>query len=138
MGREFFPLRPDSHPTVYAYEDTNPQYQGLLKIGYTCVDARVRVAQQYPTLRPGRPPYRILLEESAMRNDGGTFTDHDVHRYLRSAGVANPQGEWFRCPVETVKAAVIAIRTGQLGLARRSLDFDMRPEQRAAVDRTAV
>ena len=39
------------------------------------------MAQQYPTLKPGKPPYRIVLEESAMRNDGTTFTDHDVHRY---------------------------------------------------------
>jgi hypothetical protein len=54
----FFPPRPESKPTIYAYEDTNPQYAGLLKIGYTTVDAQTRVAQQYyPTLRPGKPPY---------------------------------------------------------------------------------
>ncbi|MHB8829977.1 MAG: GIY-YIG nuclease family protein [Syntrophales bacterium] len=34
----------------------------MLKIGYTTVDARSRVAQQYPTLRPGKPLYRIVLE----------------------------------------------------------------------------
>jgi hypothetical protein len=50
---KFFPQRPDSKPTIYAYEDTNPQYRGLLKIGYTAVAAQSRVAQQYPTLRPG-------------------------------------------------------------------------------------
>ena len=64
---KFPPPRPDSKPTIYAYEDTNPQYRGLLKIGYTTVDAQTRVAQQYPTLKPGKPPYRILLEVSAMR-----------------------------------------------------------------------
>jgi len=31
----FFPLRPDSRPIIYAYEDTNPQYEGLVKVGYT-------------------------------------------------------------------------------------------------------
>jgi len=30
---EFFPPRPASRPTIYAYEDTNPQYAGLLKVG---------------------------------------------------------------------------------------------------------
>jgi len=138
MDKDFFPRRPDSHPTIYAYEDTNPQYRGLLKIGYTSVDVRARVAQQYPTRKPGKHPYHILLEESAMRNDGSIFTDRDVHRYLRITGVTNPEGEWFKCPVEAVKAAVIAIRTGQMNEERRSLDFNMRPEQRAAVEKTAA
>jgi len=67
---EFFPPRPESRPTIYAYEDTNPQYAGLLKVGYTTVEVRSRVAQQYPTKKPGnKPPYRIVLEEPAMRND---------------------------------------------------------------------
>lgn len=82
MTKEFFPPRPDLKPTIYAYEDTNPQYVGLLKVGYTTLDVRTRVKQQYPTLRPGKLPYRIVLEESAMRNDGTCFTDHDVHRYF--------------------------------------------------------
>ena len=110
---KFFPQRPNSKPTIYAYEDTNPQYRGLLKIGYTTVDAKSRVAQQYPTLRPGKPPYRIVLEESAMRNDGTTFIDHDVHRHLRAAGVKNPDGEWFKCSVQQIKAAIIALQTGE-------------------------
>jgi len=138
MNKDFFPQRPDSRPIIYAYEDTNPQYQGLLKVGYTTLDAKMRVAQQYPTLRPGKPPYRIVLEESAMRNDGTTFTDHDVHFYLRSAGVKNPEGEWFKCTVEAVKVAIIAVRTGQMNEERRSLDFKMRPEQEEAVEKTAV
>jgi len=137
MSREFFPPRPESRPTIYAYEDTNPQYAGLLKVGYTTVDVRARVARQYPTLRPGKPPYRIVLEESAMRSDGTAYTDHDVHRMLRINGVQNPEGEWFRCTDAQVKAAVIAVRTGQLNEENRSLDFKMRPEQEAAVERTA-
>ncbi len=133
---KFFPPRPDSRPTIYAYEDTNPQYRGLLKIGYTTVDAKSRVAQQYPTLRPGKPPYRIVLEESAMRNDGTTFIDHDVHRHLRAGGINNPDGEWFKCSVAQVKAAIIALKTGEMNEENRSLDFKMRPEQAAAVEKT--
>ena len=137
MSSEFFPPRPASRPTLYAYEDTNPQYAGLLKVGYTTVDVQARVAQQYPTLRPGKPPYRIVLEESAMRNDGTTFTDHDVHRHLRIVGITNPEGEWFKCSVKDVKAAIIALKTGEVNEESRSLDFTMRPEQKAAVDKTA-
>jgi Meiotically up-regulated gene 113 len=138
MNKEFFPPRPPTRPAIYAYEDTNPQYNGLLKVGYTTVDVQSRVAQQYPTLRPGKPPYRIVLEESAMRNDGTVFTDHDVHRYLRICGVKNAGGEWYRCTVEQLKAAIIAVKTGQLNEENRSLDFKMRPEQKAAVAKTAA
>lgn len=137
MNKEFFPPRAESRPTVYAYEDTNPQYVGLLKVGYTTVDAQSRVAQQYPTLRPGKLPYRIVLEELTMRNDGTVFTDRDVHRMLRINGIKNPGGEWFRCKVDQVKAAIIAVRLGQLNEENRSLDFSMRPEQKAAVEKTA-
>ncbi|MEK7760824.1 MAG: GIY-YIG nuclease family protein [Nitrospirota bacterium] len=138
MSKDFFPPRPDSRPAIYAYEDTNPQYAGLLKVGYTTVDVQSRVAQQYPTLRPGKLPYQIVLEEPAMRNDGTVFTDHDVHRMLRYNGVKNPEGEWFRCTVAQVKTAIIAVRTGQLNEENRSLNFEMRPEQKAAVERTAA
>ena len=137
MSKEFFPPRPDSRPTIYAYEDTNPQYAGLLKVGYTTVDVQGRVAQQYPTLRPGKPPYHILVEEPAMRSDGTVFTDHDVHRMLRINGIRNPEGEWFKCSVAQAKAAIIAVRTGQLNEENRSLDFGMRPEQKEAIEKTA-
>ena len=64
MAQVFFPQRPATHPMIYAYEDTNPQYRGLLKVGYTTVDVDRRVAQQYPTKRPdGSVPYRIVLRE---------------------------------------------------------------------------
>src|SRR3989338_5602006 len=137
MSKEFFPQRPDSKPAIYAYEDTNPQYKGLLKIGYTTLNVQARVAQQYPTARPGKLPYKIVLEESAMRNNGTVFTDRDVHSFLRSKRIKNPKGEWYGCSVKEVKAAVIAIRTGQVSEENRSLDFKMRPEQLAAVEKVA-
>ena len=138
MSSEFFPPRPAAHPVIYAYEDTNPLYTGLLKVGYTTRDVRQRVAEQYPALKPGEPPYRILLEESAMRSDGTVFSDHDVHRALLGQGIPNPGGEWFQCSVEKVKAAVLAIQRGGLNEELRTLDFALRPEQSEAVEKTAA
>jgi hypothetical protein len=138
MSKEFFPQRPDANPMIYAYRDTHPQYDGLLKVGFTAVDVQARVAQQYPTVRPGKLPYEIVLEEPAMRNDGTAFTDREVHRALRRKGVRNPDGEWFQCSEKEVRAAVLALRRGELNEENRSLGFEMRPEQRAAVEKTAA
>jgi len=94
MANDFFPPRPASHPMIYAYTDSNPQYQGLLKVGYTEKDVERRVGQQYPTKRPdGLVPYKIVLAESAMRNDGTCFTDHDVHHILRKKKVCGFGGD---------------------------------------------
>jgi len=138
MSNDFFPPRPEARPTIYAYEDTHPQFAGLLKVGYTTRSARERLEEIYPVKTPGKPPYRIVLEEAAMRGDGTVFTDHDVHRMLRINGVKNPEGEWFCCAIAQVKSAIIAVRTGQLNEENRSLDFTMRPEQAAAVEKTAA
>jgi hypothetical protein len=40
MSNEFFPARPASRPTIYAYEDTHPQFAGPLKVGYTTRSAK--------------------------------------------------------------------------------------------------
>ena len=134
---DFFPQRPASHPMIYAYEDTNPQYKGLLKVGYTSVDVDRRVAQQYPTKRPdGSVPYRIVLRESAMYPDGGSFTDKAVHRMLRYKQFSGMGGEWFKCTVNDVRAAVVAVRNHTTNEENRTQTFTMRPEQEDAVNRT--
>ncbi len=138
MIKEFFPPRTAAVPMIYAYEDTSPQYKGLLKIGFTAIDVQKRVAQQYPIVRPGELPYKIHFAESAMRNDGTSFGDHDVHRALVRRGLKKAKGEWFKCTVADVKAALISLRTGDLNEENRTLDFKMRPEQQAAVDKTAA
>lgn len=135
----FFPPRPSAHPMIYAYADTNPQYAGLLKVGYTAIDVDKRVAQQYPTKRPdGRVPYRIVYRASAMYPDGSSFTDHDVHRALKRRRIPAVGGEWFRCTADDVAAAVLAVRSRSVNAEDRTRDFPMRPEQREAVDKTAA
>ena len=137
MDKEFFPLRPEAHPMIYAYEDSNPEYKELLKIGYTAINVEQRVAQQYPTKRPdGKIPYRIVFAESAMYSDGGTFSDRDVHRALTKRGFTSAGGEWFRCSVNDVRAAYIAVRDGVENVENRTRDFKMRPEQEEAVVKT--
>lgn len=134
---DFLSKRPNAVPQIYAYEDLNPEYKGLLKIGYTVRDVEKRVAQQYPTKRPdGKVPYRIVFSESAMCNDGSCFTDHDVHNHLKRKNIESVGGEWFRCTVSDLKTAMLEIKSGKRFSVGRVNDFVMRPEQKAAVEKT--
>jgi len=134
MKTEFFPARPDITPTVYAYVLPNsPDHRGLLKIGYTERDVRRRVAEQVST---AKVKASIVFAESAMRPDGSTFSDHDIHRALTRRGLQGEGGEWFRCTAEDVRAAYIAVRDRVENIENRTRDFVMRPEQEDAVNRT--
>ncbi len=129
--------RSDAHPMIYAYSDSNPMYKGLLKVGFTAHGVEKRVAQQYPTKRPdGKLPYKIVFAESAMYEDGGSFTDHEIHRMLRKKQVTGVGGEWFRCTVDDVRAAYLAVKTRTQNAENRTQNFSMRPEQREAVEKT--
>lgn len=82
MSQNYFPQRPSITPTVYAYRligvDT---HEGYLKVGYTDRTAEERIDEQ---LHTSKLKYEIVLQESAMSNDGSCFTDKDVHRILES------------------------------------------------------
>ena len=45
--KDFFPPRPSTNPTIYAYELVGvATHKGLLKIGYTDRDAQTRIKEQ--------------------------------------------------------------------------------------------
>ena len=137
MSKEFFPTRPEYNLRIYAYRDSNPQYKGLLRIGETTRSVETRVKEQYPSSRPGKPPYEIVLNESAMRSDGTAFHDDpDLFKYLKNKGVERPGGDWFKCDVKTIKSAIVALRNRLEVEDSRVFDFNMRPEQQAAVNKT--
>ena len=132
---EFFPPRPGAAPTIYAYASTHPDHKGLLKVGYTERNAAERIAEQFPA---GMTPYTIALVEPAMRADGTSFTDRDVHRHMLARKIKRETNEWFRCTVKDVQAAILAVRDRTANVEDRTLSFGMRPEQAEAVERTAA
>ena len=132
MNKEFFPRQ--IKPQIYAYSDK--AYPGMLKVGYTTKNVQERVAEQYPTLRPGEPTYKIVFEESTIREDGTYFDDHAVHKLLKSQGFDNPNGEWFRCDVRDVQSAVFTLKNRIENKERRTQNFRLRPEQELAIDKT--
>lgn len=133
-SNEFFPTRPENNPTIYAYTDI--RYPNLLKIGYTSIDVEKRVSQQFPIMLPGETPYKVVFSEPAIRSDGTTFMDHDIHDYLKKNKINNPSGEWFECDVDYMKASYIAVRDRVNNIENRTENFSMRPEQEDAVNKT--
>jgi hypothetical protein len=72
-----------------------------------------------------------------MFPDGTFFKDHDIHRILKKKNMeASVGGEWFKCTVNDVKAAIIAIKTGSENEENRTCNFTLRPEQKSAIDKT--
>ncbi len=137
------------HPKIYAYTidrfaktnwEGKRQGAGLIKVGQTQRDVRVRIREQLEQIKlPVATEPEILLVEAAITNDGRVFTDHEVHVALRKAGYHNIAGEWFECTKDEVTAAIQAVRAGKdLSSARPSASFPMRPEQRRAMEQTAA
>ena len=132
MSNELFPsLNP---PRIYAYSDS--RFTDCLKVGYTTKTVLERVAEQYPVKLPNQS-YTIELDEIAMRDDGSFFTDHDVHKILTKKNIQRINGEWFKCTLDTVKAALLEIKSGKRNEDNRTLNFGLRPEQQAAIEKAS-
>lgn len=125
----FPPLNP---PKIYAYSDT--RFHGCLKVGYTSKNVHERVSAQYPVNLPSQS-HKIELDEIAVRDDGSFFMDHDVHRVLIRKNITRLEGEWFKCTLFDVQAAILEVKSGKRNEDNRTLNFGMRPEQEAAVNK---
>lgn len=127
-------------PRIYAFSIDHPEFNGWLKVGYTTRDVEVRVKEEVAAVKmpaEDKKIYKIEMVESAMRADGTTFIDKAVFPVLEANGVQRGSGEWFYTDVETVRAAVVAVRTGRAYSRARTQDFAMRREQAEAVEKTA-
>ncbi|MFC3481140.1 DEAD/DEAH box helicase [Kocuria carniphila] len=138
-------------PQIYSWSTTDlPKYAGWEKIGYTEQEggAQARIAQQASQLSINKK-IEWVFKATYMTPDGGRFTDHDFHAYLKQQGIerdgvpATPERpkrtEWHRFG-ESPKSsrqhfldfasADVAIDVS--GILER--DYELRPEQRAAVE----
>ncbi|MBK6430562.1 DEAD/DEAH box helicase family protein [Candidatus Amarolinea dominans] len=125
---------PSPPPHIYAYAIDDAAHAGLLKVGQTTRDVKQRVAEQLKTAAIKN--YRIELDESAERDDGALFTDHDVRAALAKKGFGKNALEWMRCSVADVQTVLVELRTGQRFTGTHHLDFTMRREQAEAVSKT--
>jgi hypothetical protein len=139
MKTELFPTRSNKEPKIYGYTEPSDTYKDLIKVGYTERDVLIRMKEHYPTAGPdGVERYKVIFEESSMRDDGTFFKDYEVHKILEKSGIERTgnKNEWFRCTVNDLKAAVIAVKERKSIDIERVFNFSLRPEQRQAVEST--
>ncbi|HEU5124596.1 MAG TPA: DEAD/DEAH box helicase family protein [Verrucomicrobiae bacterium] len=131
---EILAPKPEARPRIYAYSIDDKAHAGLLKIGQTTRDVKLRVAQQLKTAAIKN--FKIELDEPAEREDGTIFTDHDVRAALVKKKFENTELEWMRCTVKDVKTVLAELRCGKKFTGTHHETFVMRAEQRAAVEKT--
>ena len=131
---EILAPKPEVRPRIYAYAIADQAHAGLLKVGQTTRDVKKRVAEQLKTANIKN--YTIELDEVAERDNGTTFTDHEVRAALIKKGCANTELEWMRCTLKDVKTVLTELRTGQKFTGTHDLTFPMRREQAEAVEKT--
>src|SRR5438093_7652021 len=131
---EILTPKPKARPRIYAYSIDDKAHKGLLKVGQTTRDVKQRIAEQLKTAAIKN--YKIELDESAERDDGTIFTDHEVRAALVRKKFANTELEWMRCTVEDVKTVLTELRTGQRFTGTHHETFAMRREQLEAVNKT--
>ena len=131
---EILAPKPEARPRIYAYAIADKAHAGQLKVGQTTRDVKQRVAEQLKTANIKN--YTIVLDESAERDDGTTFTDHEVRAALAQKACENTELEWMRCTLADVKTVLTELRTGQRFTGTHHLTFPMRREQAEAVEKT--
>jgi hypothetical protein len=137
---------------LYIYSTPDSVPNGLVKIG-DAHDIKKRIREQFNTASvfdEKSLDYTLLHSENAMRDDGTTFRDHDIHTILKQKGyhperitkdneVLKNKTEWYRIDVDKVKHLIACYKRGmrpeEIDLERHE-SFPMRPEQISAVDKT--
>lgn len=130
---DILPPKPEVTPRLYAYAIDAPSHAGLLKIGQTTRDVAQRIAEQ--TRTAGLVP-RIEWHDDATRDDGSRITDFELRAALTARRHDTVMGEWMRCTVADVKAALNDLRAGRTVEGVRDEKFPPRREQQDAVDAT--
>jgi hypothetical protein len=131
---EILAPKPEARPRIYAYSITDEAHKGLLKVGQTTRVVKMRIAEQVKTAAIKN--YKIELDESAERDNGTIFSDHDVRAALVKKKFENTELEWMHCSVQDLKTVLTELRSGQQFTGTHHQRFQMRREQVEAVDKT--
>ena len=131
---EILAPKPEARLRIYAYSIEDKAHKSLLKVGQTTRDVKQRISEQLKTAAIKN--FMIELDESAERDDGSLFSDHQVRIALVRKGFKKVELEWMRCSVAEVRTVLTELRTGQRLTGTHHETFPMRREQAEAVGKT--
>lgn len=125
-------------PMIYAYNTPGISYHdGWTKVGYTerqSVDARIQQQTHTANIR-----WELAWKDNAMFKDGSGeyFTDHDFHDYLETRNIPREPGtEWFHADGNRLLGYFNTFATRALPKNAEKCTYDLRQEQKDAVDMT--
>jgi hypothetical protein len=125
--------KPSARPRIYVYSIADEAHKGVLKVGQTTRDVKLRIAEQTKT---AGVKVKIELDEPAEDENGTLFSDHQVRAALiakKHENVTDVGREWMRCTLKDVKTVLAELRKGQKFTGLHHETFPMRKEQAEAV-----
>ncbi|OII02715.1 DEAD/DEAH box helicase [Curtobacterium sp. MCBA15_005] len=140
-------------PQIYSWSTTDlPKYGGWEKIGYTEQEggAQARIAQQASQLSISKK-IEWVFKATYMTPDGGRFTDHDFHAFLKQQGIERDgvpategrpkRTEWhrFNDAPKSSREYFLDFASGNFEIDTSGVvaqDYELRPEQKDAVAQT--
>ena len=130
--RYFHPMS-KSYPVIYAYEEKNPVGKdGYVFIGYTVQDVHEHFVKSYT----GNPSdFRNIFVKGAMNSSGSVITDAQIKRCLSLKGYDIRRDGCVKVPKNVLLQTINDMMTSGIK-KERTETFDLRPEQREAVDMT--
>lgn len=137
MSKEYFPEKKVANHRIYAYTINDVEsHEGAIKIGESMRDPHIRIKEQTQTVGVS---YNLLLNKSAIRNDGSVIRDYAVRKQLLSKGhkQSSVGREWIECDIEDVESSINELLLNKTFETPRNLNFKMRPEQENAVNLTS-
>ena len=125
-------------PMIYAYNTPGISYHdGWTKVGYTerqSVNARIQQQTHTANIR-----WELAWKDNAMFKDGSGeyFTDHDFHDYLETRNIPREPGtEWFHADGNRLLGYFNAFATRAMPKSAEKCTYNLRQEQKDAVDMT--
>lgn len=133
MSNNYFQKQTNRIGKIYAYYDYRNNKE--MKVGYTTRDnPEDRIKEQFPVNAPVKKPFTMFFAKNAIRNDGTTFTDIEIHNALSRLGVQRKNGEWFDYNLEILNKAFFEVKHNKLNFeVNRTKDFALREEQKEAI-----
>ncbi len=156
-----------SYKLIYVFSMPYDTHKGLLKVGEATLTTDIKPDGLVPNCRTlnqaaiariksytdtASVSFNLQYTELAIKQEAGysfAFKDKDVHKVLMNSGIhkVQPNGasgeEWFETNIETVKAAIKAVKEGKSTISSGAIvkstvqaPIDFREEQKDAVEKT--